>query len=123
MAASSSFPSHGSMTSNGPLTSNGPVASNGPVSFVGSVNRVAAYEAASQARAPHFIEREVRQLLSTHPRLQFSNLVVRRVGEGVCLTGVLESNEAADDVCGLVRQVVGVQHVMNRLITRPAMPS
>ena len=65
----------------------------------------------------HGIEREVRQILTSQPGLSFPSLVVHRVGDGVCLTGVMECTGEAD-VCGLVRQVAGVNRVIDRLIVR-----
>jgi osmotically-inducible protein OsmY len=69
-------------------------------------------------RSAHGVERCIQRALSNHPRLCVSNLVVRRVGEGVCLTGVVESIDDETDVCRLVREVAGVDEVLNRLIVR-----
>ncbi|HEX6986794.1 MAG TPA: BON domain-containing protein [Planctomycetaceae bacterium] len=68
--------------------------------------------------SPHGVERQVRRVLTSHPGLSVSNLVVRRVRDGVCLTGVVESMDDQTDLCGLVRQVAGVSQVMNRLLVR-----
>ena len=67
---------------------------------------------------PHSVEREVRKVLVSQPGLNFSSLVVRRMRDGVCLTGVVESMSCDTDVCGLVRQVAGVSEVVNRLLVR-----
>ena len=66
----------------------------------------------------HDMERKIQRLLTSHPGLSVSNLVVRRMRDGVCLTGVVESIESDTDVCGLVREVAGVSEVMNRLLVR-----
>ena len=67
---------------------------------------------------PHFIEREVMRTLTSEPGLAVSNLVVRRVQNGVCLSGVVETCDDDVDVCGLARQVEGVEQVLNRLLVR-----
>lgn len=61
------------------------------------------------------VERDVRRALVEQPGLKFSSLVVRRVNDGVCLEGVLEVSDDTD-VCGLARQVAGVDNVINRLL-------
>ena len=73
---------------------------------------------------PHQVEAEVRRALLGEPDLRFTSLVVRRVPDGVCLEGVLESNEDAPDVDDLARQVRGVERVINHLLVRscPSMP-
>lgn len=67
---------------------------------------------------PHQIEAEVRRTLLGEPDLRFASLVVRRVPDGVCLEGVLESGEDAPDVDDLARQVRGVERVINHLLVR-----
>jgi hypothetical protein len=66
----------------------------------------------------HDVERQVQRVLTSHPGLTVSNLVVRRLRDGVCLTGVIESIESDTDVCGLVREVAGVNEVVNRMLVR-----
>ena len=68
--------------------------------------------------SPHVIERQVCRVLTSHPGLSISSLVVRRLGDGVCLTGVIESTDDPADVCRLARQVSGVNEVVNRLLVR-----
>ncbi len=68
----------------------------------------------------HSVERDVRRVLTSQPGLVISSLVVRRVGGGVCLSGVVESMTDETDVCGLIREAVGVNDVINRLIVRSA---
>lgn len=68
--------------------------------------------------SPHAIERQVCRVLTSQPGLSFSSLVVRRLGDGVCLSGVVESTDDPADVCRLARQVSGVNEVVNRLLVR-----
>jgi hypothetical protein len=70
--------------------------------------------------SPHVIERQVCRVLTSQPGLSFSGLVVRRLGNGVCLSGVVETSDDGTDVCGLARQVAGVDEVVNRLLVRAA---
>jgi hypothetical protein len=44
-------------------------------------------------------------------------LVIRRIPNGVCLEGVLES-EGDPDVSGVARSVAGVNEVLNHLVVR-----
>lgn len=67
---------------------------------------------------PHFMEREIRRTLSNHPGLEVANLVIRRVPDGVCLSGVIESCDEGVDVASLVQEVQGVDRVLNRLLVR-----
>ncbi len=64
----------------------------------------------------HQVEQEVRRRLMATPRLKIESLVVRRVDQGICLQGVVESQEANHDICTLVRTVAGVNRVINRLL-------
>ncbi len=68
---------------------------------------------------PHQLEREVsRELLQSE--LPLSSLVVRRMAAGaVCLEGVIHIDDAGDDVESLVKQVSGVNAVLNHLVVRP----
>lgn len=61
---------------------------------------------------------DVRRELLSRPGLRFSSLVVRRVQDGVCLQGVLESNQSNDDVCNLAQSAAGVARVLNHLVVR-----
>jgi osmotically-inducible protein OsmY len=72
--------------------------------------------------APHLLERQVRHVLTSHPDLRFSSLEVRRIPQGVCLTGVVESMSGKTDVCELAKQVSGVHEVLNRLLIRAGAP-
>ena len=86
--------------------------------FTESVQRPMNIPPMSVDFVPHFIEREVSRTLSSEPGLAVSNLVVRRVQNGVCLSGVVETCDDDVDVCGLARQVEGVEQVLNRLLVR-----
>src|SRR5271170_5061007 len=66
---------------------------------------------------PHRLEHAVQRHLLSHRELRFSTLVIRRIPNGVCLEGVLEST-ANLDVCGLARSVAGVTEVLNHLVVR-----
>lgn len=68
---------------------------------------------------PHSVERQVQRKLLSQTHLQFSSLVVRRLPDGVCIEGVLDSTDGAD-VSSLALQVAGVQRVVNRLLIRSA---
>lgn len=63
----------------------------------------------------HRVEQAVRNRLLSAPHLWFSNLVIRRIPDGVCLQGRVETDSLSPDVCSLVRQVDGVAHILNRL--------
>jgi hypothetical protein len=66
--------------------------------------------------SPHQIEGEVRSALLSLPEVQFTSLVVRRTDNGVCLQGVMQVNDEIPDVVNLVRQVAGVDSVLNQLL-------
>lgn len=70
------------------------------------------------ARQPHQMEQDVRRRLLSEPELCFSSLVIRRLRDGVCLEGVLESNPAGTDVSDIARTVAGVDRVVNCLVVR-----
>jgi len=67
--------------------------------------------------APHGLEQAVHRRLCSQPGLQIASLVIRRIPNGVCLEGVLES-DAALDICTLARSIAGVDEVRNRLVIR-----
>lgn len=71
-------------------------------------------------RVLHDIEHAVRDELLAQPNLRFSSLVVRRLQDGVCLQGFLETDDADFDVCTLAQKVDGVNQVMNRLVVVPS---
>jgi osmotically-inducible protein OsmY len=67
---------------------------------------------------PHRIEQEVQRKLLSDPGMHFSSLVVRRIPEGVCLEGVLETSENGCNVSQLIQSVKGVHRVLNHLVIR-----
>ena len=67
---------------------------------------------------PHSIEEAVLRRLREQPDLRFSSLVIRRIKDGVCVEGVLETDDTCPDLCSLAREVAGVEQVLNRLIIR-----
>ena len=69
--------------------------------------------------SPHQIEQDVRSALLSQPTLRFSSLVVRRIADGVCLQGVLESDEGSPDVCTIAQRIAGVNCVLNHLLIAP----
>ena len=71
---------------------------------------------AAPVPAPHEIEHEVQRRLQHHPALKFTRLHVHRCEAGICLEGFLESNEFEIDLCDVVRDVVGVTGVLNRVV-------
>ncbi len=69
-------------------------------------------------RHPHRFEQDVRFRLMAEPTLNFSSLTVRRIDNGVCLEGVLETDDDSTDISRLVRRITGVEKVLNRLVVR-----
>ena len=67
---------------------------------------------------PHQVEKQVKRELLAHPEFTFSSLVVRRVLNGVCLEGVVETDTDLSDVARLLQSVVGVNEVLNHLVVR-----
>jgi hypothetical protein len=66
----------------------------------------------------HDLARRVQQKLNSQPALKFQSLVVRQIEGGICLEGVLESNDSLPDVKRLVRSVANVDRILNRLTVR-----
>jgi osmotically-inducible protein OsmY len=76
-----------------------------------------ASESIAGSWASHQIEQQVQHELMSQPSLHFSSLVVRRIDNGVCLQGMVETDEdPVPDVCRIARQVAGVDQVLNRLV-------
>jgi hypothetical protein len=68
----------------------------------------------------HEVEQTIWRELHSLPRVHFSSLTVRRIGgDGVCLQGVMETDdqEAPDFDC-VVKRVAGVGNVVNQLLVR-----
>jgi len=75
-------------------------------------------EKVETARRPHGVEQDVRRRLLSHPRLQFKSLVVRRIQDGVCLQGIVETDVNSREVDEVAESVRGVNRVLNRLVVR-----
>ena len=71
---------------------------------------------AIDAPSPHQVELDVQRALLAQPKLHFASLVVRRINNGVCLQGVLESDADSPDVCSIAQRVSGVRQVLNHLV-------
>ena len=67
---------------------------------------------------PHRLEQDIRHQLMLESNLNFTSLVVRRINNGVCLEGVLETDDDSCDVENVVRRVADVQNVLNCLVVR-----
>jgi hypothetical protein len=64
----------------------------------------------------HPLEYEVIRKLRSHPSVKISSLVVRRIPEGVCLQGVLETNPEGEDFLQLLHEIEDVTNVVNQLV-------
>jgi len=80
-----------------------------------------ASEALAPAQVPpHQVEQEVRRALLSQPNLHFASLVVRRIADGVCLQGILQTDVESPDVCSIAQRVSGVNCVLNHLLIAPS---
>lgn len=70
----------------------------------------------------HSLETRVRHELMAHPEMEFSTLVVHRIPDGLCLEGVVSTTADRDGFCQLVKEVAGVNSVINQLVMRPNTP-
>ncbi len=70
---------------------------------------------------PHDLECRIQRGLQAHPGLKFARLSVHQCADGVCLEGLLETNEDDIDLCDLVNEIAGV-NVINHVVTHPAKP-
>ena len=64
----------------------------------------------------HQLERDVRRRLEVLAGVRFDSLVVRRIPDGVCLQGHAIIDDDRVDVRSAVREVDGVDQVLDRLI-------
>ena len=69
--------------------------------------------------SPHMTELQVRHHLMEQSELMFSSLVVRRMNNGLCLQGVVETHDKRPDFASLVREVAAVDNVISQLVVRP----
>jgi|GEM_PF-6515424 len=70
---------------------------------------------------PHDLECLIQRGLQAYPGLRFSRLTVHKCPQGVCLEGLLESNEDSLDLCDLVNEIAGVPAI-NHVVMRPNLP-
>lgn len=70
-------------------------------------------------QSPHYVEQEVRRCLTHDFPEKICSLVVRRIDDGICLQGMIESADKASDACSMAESVPGVGRVINRLIVAP----
>ncbi len=61
-----------------------------------------------------------RRLIDT-PGLSFSSLVVHRTENGICVHGMLETSSSEIDIGKVVRDVSGVENVINQVLVRQRM--
>jgi len=64
----------------------------------------------------HRLERDVRRRLEELSGVHFNSLVVRRIPNGVCLQGHALIEDEGLDLNSTVREVDGVDQVLNRLV-------
>jgi hypothetical protein len=102
--------SHAYAASQSPLAWDDPVPS-------GSSAAVVAPEAIDDQ--PHAIEWAVRRELACQEGIHFRDLVVRRLQDGVCLEGVMETDDGGVDLADVVRKIAGVERVINHLLILP----
>jgi hypothetical protein len=72
----------------------------------------------------HMIEHDVRRRLLAREDMSFHSLVVHRVGVGLCLEGVLESEieNPVAEVIEFVREATGIEQVRSLLVVRESRP-
>ena len=70
----------------------------------------------------HEVEQAVWRELHSLEGVHFPRLVVRRVHDGICLQGILETEnlDSVPDIAELVRKIGHVDHVVNQLLVRDA---
>lgn len=77
----------------------------------------------NEIRRPHETERAVMMRLQSHPSLRFSKLKVHQYGpDSICVEGLLVSNDAAIDLCDVVRGIHGIKFVVNRVVNTQCNP-
>ncbi len=72
----------------------------------------------SECSSEHEFERDIQRRLLETPGLNFSSLVVRRIDDGICVQGVLELSGPHLDLGKVVRDVSGVENVINQVLVR-----
>ena len=96
-----------------------PIAIDDPVP---SGSSLAVVEPCCVERQPHAIETAVRNKLTCQKAMRVLKLAVHRVPGGVCLEGVMETDEDCQDVNEIVREIAGVEKVINHLLILPSSP-
>lgn len=66
----------------------------------------------------HAVERMLQQPLLARSDTTFSSLVIRRFRDGVCLQGVIETDDSSPDLTSIVKKFAGVDRVFNQLAVR-----
>ena len=69
----------------------------------------------------HELECLIQRGLQTRPGLKFARLSVHQCPQGVCLEGLLETNDDGIDLCELVQEIAGVQAI-NHVVMHPSKP-
>lgn len=69
------------------------------------------------SESPHELECRIQRALQSHPDLKFARLIVHQCPQGICLEGLLESNDQQIDLCELVNEIAGVKTI-NRVVTQ-----
>ena len=71
----------------------------------------------------HRIEQAVQRELLAETTVRFASLVVRRIDKnGICLQGVVETDDTVPDLCKIAQRVAGVNQVLNHLLVTPRRP-
>ena len=65
---------------------------------------------------PHELECQIQRQLKSQSGLKFAWLTVHKCPQGVCLEGMLESNENNVDLCDLVNEIAGIEAI-NHVVT------
>jgi hypothetical protein len=85
---------------------------------VPSGSTLAPVPAATHHEPPHRLEKDVQRRLAQLPGTQILALTVRRIENGVCLEGTLETDRPCPDIQQILREISGVEEVINRLRVR-----
>lgn len=77
--------------------------------------------AAGASTERHELECLIQRGLQAYPGLKFARLSVHQCPQGVCLEGLLETNDEDFDLCDLVNEIAGVKAI-NHVVMHPAKP-
>ncbi len=67
---------------------------------------------------PHRVEAEVSRTLRDTPGVYVESLSVHRTEDGVCLHGVVEVDDPSTDLEDVLRRVLSIDHVINRMVVK-----